>query len=90
MASGTIGIGPESIFHHADIFLCKAAGGGKDITVGFRPPSSSASYYNGTGISLSSVYYDRKPDAYSVYYKKVLRIFRGCMNELDEWTKVER
>jgi Carbohydrate esterase, sialic acid-specific acetylesterase len=69
-----------------DIFLCKAAWGGKDLAVDFRPPSSSMTNYNGTtGNPLSSVYQDVDPSAYSQYYTETYRAFQNCIDNLDEY-----
>lgn len=66
-----------------DIFLCKAAWGGKDLAVDFRPPSSSSTNYNGNGAPLSTVYEDADPEMYSAFYNEALRNFQDCMNGMD-------
>lgn len=66
-----------------DVFLCKAAWGGKDLAVDFRPPSSSSTNYNGYGAFLSTVYEDADPEMYSVFYNEALQNFQDCMNDMD-------
>ncbi|KAG7363023.1 carbohydrate esterase / alpha-galactosidase [Nitzschia inconspicua] len=66
-----------------DIFLCKAAWGGKDLAIDFRPPNSSDTMYNGDESPLSLVYDGIDPKSYSVYYEEALGVFQKCIEEIN-------
>jgi hypothetical protein len=71
-----------------DIFLCKVAWGGKDISIDFRPPSSTKRFYNGGDELLEDMYElteEQEEFGYSFFYNLALEVFYDCIENVETY-----
>ncbi|KAL3914665.1 MAG: hypothetical protein SGILL_006011 [Bacillariaceae sp.] len=65
-----------------DVFICKVAWGGKDLSIDLRPPSSTNTFYNGTNQRLANKYTmseQQEELGYSFFYNMALEVFQDCI-----------